>query len=163
MGPTIDARITKDKWAALADDVGATDTGAMRGRMTFDALSRRSPTIVAISLCAALGFYWTEVPEALPYALAIALCALALVLMATRDRRRPFIPKEETDDEAPKGWIAQELAGQGTPAGSYVLAFFALVTIWLTGIQGTYALPAWAALALTVAWSIANLRRQADQ
>lgn len=130
--------------------------------MKFDALSRRTPTIVAISLCAALGFYWAEVPEALPYALAIALCALALVLMATRDRRRRFIPDSEPDDDKPKTWIAQELAGQGTPAGSYVLGFFALVTIWLTDIQAAYALPAWGALALTVAWSIANARYRSD-
>lgn len=134
----------------------------MRGNTIFDALSSRSPTIIVVTLCAALAFYWAAVPELLPYTLAIAACALALVLMATRYRRLRLTSEDEADPDESKSWIAQELAGKGTPAGSYVLAFFALVTIWLTGIQGAYAVPAWAALALTVAWAIANLRQQVD-
>lgn len=135
----------------------------MRGSTTFDALSRRTPTIIVITLCAALIFYWADLPLFLPYVLAILACAVALVLMATRDRRARFIPEDEADPDSDRGWMAQELAGKGTPSGSYVLGFFTLVTIWLTGIQGAYAVPAWAALALTVAWGIANLRRQAGQ
>lgn len=114
-------------------------------------LSRRTPAIVIGSLCVAVVAYWIEAPAWLPYGLAIGLAALALVLMARRHRRPAVV--ENSDDG---GWLAQELAGNGSPSGTYPLGFCAVVTIALTGFQETYALPGWAALLLIAAWAMAN-------
>jgi hypothetical protein len=38
--------------------------------------------------------------------------------------------------------IAYELAGKGSPSGFYILGFFSLLAIMLTGFDGAYALPA---------------------
>jgi hypothetical protein len=134
----------------------------MRGRVILDALSMRAPTIVVVTLCAALIGYWIDAPLWLPYGLATIVGGLALVQMATRDRRgRPAIA-EEPDSSTNKSWIAHELAGEGSASGSYLLGFFALVTIMLTGLRGAYAMPAWAALALAAAWGVANARYPAD-
>lgn len=130
----------------------------MRGRTTLDALSRRAPSIVVTTLVAALVGYWAEVPVWLPYSIAIVVGVLALVQMAARDRRAVVATKDTGDDSESKSWIAHELAGRGSPPGSYVLGFFALVTVMLTGFEGAYAMPAWAALALAAAWGIANAR-----
>jgi hypothetical protein len=121
-------------------------------------LSARVPTIVVVTLCAALVGYWANVPEGLPYGLAIVVGVLALMQMAARDRRARVAPVGEPDDGEDESWLTQELAGKGSPAGSYLLGFFSLVTIVLTGFQGAYALPAWAALALSAAWGVANAR-----
>ena len=125
----------------------------MRGAVVLDELSGRAPMVVAVSLCTALLCYWAEAPLALPYGLAIALGGMALILMGTRGRRRPPESNRQSDDN---DWLAQELAGNGSPSGTYVLGFFDLLTIALTGFQGAYALPGWAALALTAAWAISN-------
>jgi len=117
--------------------------------------------IVVVTLCAALGGYWAEAPQWLPYGLAILIGGLALVQMAARDRRGRFAAVEEAGTN--KSWIAHELAGNGSASGSYLLCFFALVTVMLTGIGGAYAMPAWAALALAAAWGIANARYPADE
>lgn len=115
--------------------------------------------VVIVSLCASLLACWTEAPVWLPYALAVALVSLALILMATRSRGgQPEIGQEQPGS----GWLAHELAGNGSPAGTYPLAFFGAVTIALTGFQGAYAAPAWAALALTAAWAVANARYPSD-
>lgn len=119
--------------------------------------SRRTPRIVIVSLCAALVGYWVEVPVWLPYGLAIALACLALTLLAKR-RRRPSVQADAGDS----GWLAQELAGNGSPSGTYPLGFCAVVTIALTGFDDAYAMPGWAALALTAAWAIANARYPAE-
>lgn len=119
----------------------------------LDGLSRRAPMLVAIGLCASLLGYWTEAALALPYGLAIALSGLALILMGTRGRPRRLTRDPDSVDS---GWLAHELAGNGSPAGTYVLGFFDLLTIALTGFQGVYALPGWAALALTAAWAVSN-------
>lgn len=129
----------------------------MRGSTILDALSKRAPIIVIITLCAALVIYWVDAPVWLPDGLAIIVGGFALVLMAARGRRTSFVPQEESDSST-DSWIAQELAGNGTPSGFYVLEFFGLVTIMLTGFQGAYAMPSWAALALGAAWGITNAR-----
>lgn len=131
----------------------------MRGNAILDALSRRAPEMVIATLAAALLVYWAEAPVWLPYGLALVVVGLALVVMAARDRRGRFTREDDPDASSDTSWIAQELAGKGTASGSYLLGFFSLVTIMLTGFQGAYALPGWAALALTAAWGIANARR----
>ena len=134
----------------------------MRDSRKLDALSRRAPTIVIVTLCAALVADWADAPLWLPYGLAIVVGCLALAVMASRDRQTPFSP-EEGAGVTNKSWIAHELAGKGSPSGFYVLGFFALVTIVLTGFQGPYSTPAWAALALGAAWRMANARYPADE
>jgi hypothetical protein len=109
--------------------------------------------IVTLNICAALLGYWAQASTWLPYGLATTSGSLALILMATRDRRRPLGPKKESGDP---GWFANELGGNGSPSGTYPLVFFSVVTIALTGFQGAYAMPAWAGLALTAAWAVAN-------
>jgi hypothetical protein len=131
---------------------------AVRDSAILDALSKRAPIIVAITLCAALLSYWVNAPVWLPYGLAILVGGLALVLMAARGRRSRFATKEEPEINGNENWIAQELAGRGTPPGFYLLGFFGFVTIMLTGFQGAYAMPSWAAFALGVAWGISNAR-----
>lgn len=126
---------------------------AMRSSVILDGLSRRTPMAVGVGLCAGLLSYWTEAPDALPYAIAALLGSLALILMGTRGRRRRLARDSESAD---MGWLGHELAGHGSPPGTYVLAFFDLLTIALTGFQGAYSLPGWAALALTAAWAVSN-------
>ena len=118
--------------------------------------------IVAVTLCASLVGYWADAPLWLPYGLAAIVGCLALIVMAGRDRRRPF-NAEEPDSDTDGSWIAQELAGKGSPPGFYVLEFFGVATIMLTGVQGPYATPAWAAVALGAAWGIANARFSTDE
>ena len=114
--------------------------------------------IVAVTLCAALAGYWADAPLWLPRGLAIIVGSVALIVMAGRDRRRRIKTQEEPGSGEQGNWIAQELAGKGSPPGFYVLEFFGLVTIVLTGVQGAYATPAWAAVALGLAWGVANAR-----
>ena len=126
----------------------------MQGNIILDGLSKRTPIIVVGTLCTALVAYWLDAPLWLPYGLALIVGSIAIVVMAARDRRRQF--KSEDDSTKNDSWIARELAGSGSPPGSYLLGFCGLVTIILTGFQGAYALPAWAGLALAAAWGVAN-------
>jgi hypothetical protein len=119
--------------------------------------------IVVVTLCAALVGYWIDAPLWLPYGLATIVGCLALVQMAARDRRGRSTAAEEPGSDGEKSWIAHELAGEGSASGSYLLGFFALVTIMLTGLRGAYAMPAWAALALAAAWGVANARYPTDE
>lgn len=135
----------------------------MRRNLIFGELSRRTPAIVTITLFIALVGYWADAPLWLPYGLAIIVGSLALVLMAARDRRAQVKTEEELGSNSSASWIAHELAGKGSPSGSYLLAFFSLVTIMLTGFQGPYALPGWAGLALGAAWGITNARYPTDE
>lgn len=121
-------------------------------------LSERAPTIVVIALSASLIGSWLGVPGWLAQALALIVGILALVLLASR---RPNQITTEESQSRPS-WIAYELAGQGTPAGHYLLAFFGLVTIVLTGFDTPCATLAWAAVALGVAWGIVNARYPRD-
>ncbi len=130
----------------------------MRDSVILDALSKRAPTIVAMTLCAALLSYWVTAPVWLPDSLAVIVGGLAVVLLAARGRRAHFATEEEPGLNGSKDWIAQELAGKGTPPGFYVLGFFGFVTIMLTGFQGAYSMPSWAAFALGVAWGVTNAR-----
>lgn len=127
----------------------------MQARVIWEVLSRRVPMIAIGTFCTALLAYWAAAPLWLPYCVAIVIGVLALVIMARRNRRGSRMLAQEEQD-AEESWIAHELAGKGSPAGFYLLIFFGLVTIVLTGLQGAYALPAWAGLALGVAWGIAN-------
>lgn len=118
-----------------------------------DGISSRTPLVVIVSLCVSLIANWIAAPVWLPYGLAIVLGCMALVLMARRSR-----PPAADADSDNSGWLAQELAGNGSPSGTYPLGFCAVVTIALTGFQDAYALPGWAALAVIAAWAIANAR-----
>ena len=130
----------------------------MQTAITLEQLSRRTPRLVVVSLCTALVANWTEAPLWLPYALATMSAGLAVILLATRNRA--IGPSETECDDA--RWLAQELAGNGSPSGTYLLGFSAVVTIALTGVQGAYSLPGWAALLLTAAWAVANARYPAN-
>lgn len=130
----------------------------MRRHVILDELSTRAPIIVIVTLCTALVAYWLDAPLWLPYGLALIVGSMALVVMAARDRRGHFKPETELGSTRDESWIAHELAGNGSPRGSYLLGFCGLVTIALIGFQGAYALPAWAALALAAAWGVANAR-----
>jgi|tagenome__1003787_1003787.scaffolds.fasta_scaffold20935882_2 hypothetical protein len=120
----------------------------------IDMLSKRAPSIVVFTLCAALLAQWIEAPVWLPKLLAIAVGGLALLLFASRVRRHEFRRQDESGTE--RSWFDYELAGKGTPPGYYILAFFGFVTIVLTGFQSAYAMPAWAAFALGIVWGLAN-------
>src|SRR3954454_21906224 len=132
----------------------------MRMAVTVDALSRRAPRIVGASLCIALLAYWFEAPLALPYALATILAVVAIAVAARRKRDERLVDSGAAKNDS---WIAHELAGNGSPPGSYVLAFFAFITVALTGFVGPYALPGWASLALSAAWGFANARYPSDE
>jgi len=126
----------------------------------LNVLSRRAPTIVALTLCAALVADWVSAPVWLPKGLAVIVGSLALMLLAMRGRRFETREDHESDSDS---WIAYELAGKGTPAGFYPLGFFGIVTIVLTGTQSTYSLPAWAAFGLGIAWGLANAQYPIDE
>ena len=133
----------------------------MRRAPILDELSTRAPAIVAFTLLAALVADWVDAPPVIPTILAIVVAGLALVLFATRNRRQ-FGAKSDPGFDSDTSWIAYELAGKGTPPGFYVLGFFAIVTIVLTGVQSPYSLPAWAAIGLDIAWGMANARYPVD-
>ena len=120
----------------------------------IDTLSKRAPSIVVFTLCAALLGAWFGVPAWLPTALAVVVGCVALLLFAARVRRHQ--PDTSLEEDSPRSWIQYELAGNGTPPGSYVLAFFGFLTIVLTGFQSAYAMPAWAGFALGIVWGLAN-------
>ena len=134
----------------------------MRRSLILDTLSKRAPVIVVIALCTALVSDWVSAPLWLPTGLAILVGSLALVLMAARGRRSQLASDEDPGLSSLEDWVKQELAGKGTPAGFYLLGFFGFVTIMLTGVEGSYAMPAWAAFALCAAWGIANAHYSAD-
>lgn len=116
----------------------------------IDGLSRRAPHIVSFTLCAALLGAWMDAPEWLSTALAIFVGGLAFLLFAARGRGHG---RRGTED---RNWLAWELAGEGTPPGYYLLAFFGFLTIVLTGFHSADARPAWAGFALGIVWGIAN-------
>ena len=124
----------------------------------IDALSKRAPSIVVFTLGAALVLAWANAPLWMPTALAAVVGGLALLLFAARGGRSA---RRSAEDE--RNWVAWELAGKGTPQGSYLLGFFGFVTIMLTGIQSSYAMPAWAGLALGLVWGIANRHYPAEE
>lgn len=128
----------------------------MRPRGFLSRLSKRAPELVIATLCTALLSAWIGAPEWLANGLAILVGVLALMVLATR-RRRPQL-RMIGDEESAKStsWLGYELAGKGTPLGTYLLAFFAFVTAMLTGFDTPYGKLAWAGLALAVAWSAAN-------
>ena len=134
----------------------------MRVRRFSDNLSRRAPTIVIVALCVALLSDWVEAPVWLATGLALIVAGLALVLFASK-RRRQFGNADDLESSTGSGWLSHELAGRGSPAGSYVLGFFSILTIVLTGVQSPYAMPAWAALMLTIAWALVNASYPADE
>jgi hypothetical protein len=144
----------------VTETLGPAINASMGIRAIVDVLSKRAPVIVVVTLCAALVGAWISVPVWLPNGLAIIVGSLALLLLAARRRRHQFETQEESGVR--RDWIAYELAGQGTPRGSYLLGFFGFLTILLTG-QSPCAMLAWAGLALGVAWGIVNAHYPADQ
>lgn len=135
----------------------------MRAGGILDGLSTRAPAIVIITLCAALVGAWTSAPAWLAKGAAILVAGLALVLLAARKRRHLFDTPGEAGSTNDKGWIAHELAGKGTPPGSYLLGFFGFLTIALTGFNSPYAMLAWAGFALGAVWGIVNAHYPAGE
>ena len=135
----------------------------MRASAFFDALSKRAPLIVTLTLCAALLAAWTDAPVGLTNGLSIIVGGLALVLLAARGRRKQFRSGEELGSARIGDWIAYELAGKGSPPGFYLLGFFGLITIFVTGLQSPYSRLAWAGFVLGLVWGIANARFPADE
>lgn len=128
-------------------------------RAGLDALSKRAPVIVIITLCAALVSAWSGAPDWLPNGAAIVVGSLALVLLLSRGGRNRFRAAEDEN----RDWLAYELAGKGSPQGFYPLAFFGIVTIVLTGIQSPSAKLAWAGFCLGIVWGIVNAHYPADE
>ena len=144
----------------IADIRVSADNCLVSRRSVLDELSKRAPTIVAFTLFAALVADWINAPVVLPQGLAIIVGSLALALLAARGRRQ--VSAKDLGFDSDIGWIAYELADKGTPQGFYVLGFFGVLTIVLTGVQSPYSLPAWAAFALHIAWGMANARYPLD-
>ncbi len=134
----------------------------MRVRAFLDGLSKQAPRLVAFTLGAALLGAWSGAPGWLANGLAIIVAFLALALLAARGRRNEFRTAEELGSTRSGDWIAYELAGKGSPPGFYVLAFFGILTIVVTGFQTPYAMLAWAGFALGIVWGIVNARYPAD-
>ena len=134
----------------------------MRVHRWLEILSKRAPVIVGVTLCTALLSAWTGAPVRLTNALAVIVGILGLVLLASR-RRRQFRTEDELGSAPARDWIAFELAGKGTPPGFYLLGFFALVTIFVTGVQSPYSKLAWAGLFLGIVWGVVNVRYPTDE
>lgn len=139
------------------------DIPPVRAGGILDGLSKRAPVIVIITLCAALVGAWTSAPVWLARSAAVVVAGLALLLLAAKKRRHLFETPDEAGSTNNKGWIAHELAGMGTPPGSYLLGFFGLLTIAFTGFNSPYAMLAWAGFALGIVWGIVNAHYPADE
>jgi hypothetical protein len=124
----------------------------------IDAVSKRSPSIVVYTLGVSLLCAWVGAPVWAVTALGVVIAGLALLLLAARGGGHPG--RGINHD---RNWLAWEVAGQGTPPGSYLLAFFGFLAIFLIGFDSAYARPAWAAFALAIAWGIANRQYPADE
>lgn len=124
----------------------------------IDALSARAPAIVVWALGIALLCPWFGVPLWAVTALAVAIGGLALLLFAARGGRHSRRVVNHN-----RNWLAWEVAGQGTPPGFYLLAAGSFLTLFLIGFGSDYARPAWASLALAIAWGIANRQYPADE
>jgi hypothetical protein len=146
----------------VTETLGQAMNASMGIRAIVDVLSKRAPVIVVVTLCAALVGAWISVPVWLPNGLAIIVGGLALLLFAAKGRRHRFKAREELGSNRSSDWIAYELAGKGTPRGSYLLGFFGILTIMLTS-QSPCAMLAWAGFALGVVWGIVNADYPADQ
>ena len=132
-------------------------------RAYLDALSKRAPMIVVVTLCAALVSAWSDAPEWLNNGLAIGVGSLALMLLAARGRQIEFRTAHGLESSRSRDWMAYEIAGKGSPAGFYPLCFFGIVTIVLTGLQTPASKPAWAGFLLGVVWGIVNARYPVDE
>ena len=131
----------------------------MTWAMLIDALSRRAPFVVVVTLLVALVGYWTSAPDWLLTALAIAIGSLALMLWATRCLPLQFKSKEELGFTRTRDWLAYELVGKGAPRGYYILGFLGVITILFTEFQSL----AFAGFALGIVWGIVNARYPADR
>ena len=129
----------------------------------IDLLSRRAPSIVGFTLCATLLGAWMDAPAWLPTTLAVIVGSLALALFAARGSGHGPATEEGLGLAHDRSWLEWELAGKGTPPGFYLLGFFGLITIMLTGHQAPYGLPAWAGIALGIAWGLANRSYPPDE
>ena len=122
----------------------------------IDVLSKRAPSIVSCTLCAALLGALLDAPAWLSTALAVVIGSLAFLLFAARGGRHHVRSTDELGFVQNRSWLAWELAGKGMPPGTYLLAFFGFLTIMLTGVHLPEAMPAWAGFALGIAWGVAN-------
>lgn len=134
----------------------------MGASAVFDVLSKRAPVIVVVTLITSLFGAWSKAPDWLFNALAIVVGSLALLLWAARGLPRQFKSKEDLGFTRNRDFVAHELAGKGTPRGSYLLGFFGFATILVSGFQTPYGTLAFAGLALSVVWGIVNTRYPSD-
>lgn len=130
----------------------------VRFNRMIDRLSQRAPSTVVYTLGLSLLGAWLGAPVWAVTALAVVITALALLLLATRGGRGPGHVANHD-----RNWLAWEVAGQGTPPGSYLLVFFSFLTAFLIGLESAHARPAWAALALAIAWGIVNRQYPAEE
>lgn len=138
-------------------------SGRVQLASMIDLLSRRAPSVVVFTLCASILSAWVEAPLWFPTTLAVVVGGLALLLFVARTGRHALRSKEDLGFTQNRSWLAWELAGKGTPPGSYLLAFFGFLTIALIGFQSHHAKPAWAGIALGIVWGIANRRYPEDE
>lgn len=131
----------------------------MRIAAIMNRVSKRAPTIVIAILCAALAGSWAGAPGWLGDGLAAVVVLVALAVFAARRRqRRPLrVVTDDPGDLTLKEKMAFELEGAGTPPGFYLLGFFAFLTMMLAGFQTPFGRLALAALALSIAWGLANV------
>lgn len=127
----------------------------VRSAKFMDALSKRAPSIAVVTFCVALLGAWTSAPIWLCNGIATLVGILALLLLVARGRRRRV---NATDELNIRDVIAYELAGEGTPRGSYLLGFFGFLTIMLIGFQSPYRMLVFAGLGLAAVWGFVNVR-----
>ena len=118
---------------------------------------------MVFTLCATLLIDWISAPVWIPKAFAAIIGSLAAALLVARGHRRRTSQPRDLGFENEMSWIQYELAGKGSPKGYYLLGFFCLLVMFLTGFNTDYAMPAWAAAALSIAWGIANASYPVDE
>ena len=135
----------------------------MRARAVLDAVSKRAPVIVVLAYCAALVGAWSDAPNWLSNGLAIVVAGLALMVLASRRRRDLLSSADDSASTRSGDWLAHELAGKGSPPGFYLLGFFGIVAIFLTGFEKPWSKLAWAGLFLGIVWGVVNARYPAEE
>ena len=84
----------------------------MRGNVILNALSKRVPIIVVVTLCGALVVYSLDAPLWLPYGLALIVGGIAIVVMAAREGVNPRLKTNLAPTRAKAG-LRTNLPGTG--------------------------------------------------